>query len=291
MKTKMILASLAMTAMALTSCGKGSTEVKTFDDSVAMYNGVIAGTNALDIYAGLPDSLKKEFDKDAFLAGMKYILDSDTSSNFRDGMTMGLQVMGMVQQAQQVGVKLNPAIILDYFASTFKADSISAAEREKMGPEIEKVMTRFQDKMMTAQYEQQVKMQAQMQMMADKNTAAGKAFIEEQKAKDPEIKTTESGLAYKVEKQGTGATAKDGDEVKAIYVGKHIDGQIFDSSDNQVTTFEVSKVVPGFAEALKMFPAGSKVTLYVPGELGYGMQGAPNIQPGETLVFEMEIVE
>lgn len=297
MKTKMIFASLAVAAMAMTSCGKGSgssvadADVKTFEDSVAMFNGVIAGTNALDIYASLPDSLQKQFDKDQFIAGMKYILESDTTSNFRDGMTMGLQVMGMVQQAGQVGVKLDPAIIMSYFAKTFKADSISTQEREKLGPEIERVMGRFQEIIQTAQYEQQVKMQAQMQMMVDKNLSAGKAFVDEKKAKDPEIKTTESGLSYKVEKQGTGAVAKDGGEAKVIYVGKHIDGKVFDSSENQVVTFKVNEVVPGFAEALKLFPAGSKVTLYVPSEIGYGMNGAPGIEPGETLVFEVEVVE
>lgn len=297
MKTKMIFASLAVAAMALTSCGKGGSsslsapEAKTFEDSVAMYNGIFAGANALDIHSTLPDSLREKFDKDLFLAGMKYIIESDTSANFRDGMNYGLQLLGTIQQAEAVGIKLDPKVLLGYFAQTFKLDSLTMAEREKLRPEMESVMSRFQEKMMTAQYEQRVKEQAQMQMMFDKNTAAGRAFLADLQQKDPQIKTTESGLAYKVEKQGAGAVAKEDGEVKAIYVGKHIDGQEFDSSNNQVVSFKVNEVVPGFAEALKLFPAGSKVTLYIPGELGYGMNGAPGIQPGEMLVFDLEIVE
>lgn len=309
MKTKMIIASLAIAALAITSCkssgdsnekkeSRADKKVscvdaptpKTFTDSVAMYQGIFAGAQALDMYDNLIPSLKKDFNKDLFLAGMKYILESDTSSNFRDGMHMGLQMLSMVEQASGVGVELDPKIAFGYFAKIFMSDSITQAEKNKMLPEMEDVMNRFQEQMMMAQYEQQAKMQAQYRMMFDNNVTAGKKFIAE-KQKDPQVKTTQSGLAYKVTKLGTGAKASKDGTAKVIYTGKHIDGTVFDSSNNKGVEFDLKQVVPGFAEALSMFPVGSVVELYIPTELAYGEGGSGVIEPGETLIFEIEIVE
>lgn len=68
-------------------------------------------------------------------------------------------------------------------------------------------------------------------------------------------------------------------------------GTEFDSSKGQPVEFRTNGVIPGFAEALTTFPAGTKVILYIPENLGYGQQGTPNIAPGSTLVFDMEIGE
>lgn len=293
MKTKSLIAGLAVAALTITSCSKsGVPEAKapeTFADSVAMYQGIFAGAQSLETYASMPDSVKAKFDKEKFLAGIKLILEADTSLNVQDGMQMGLQIMGSVYQAKSAGVEMDPEVIFAYFAQTFRADSVNRAEMEKMGPDMEKVMLKFQDKMQDYQYAQQRAMETQMQQIFEENVAAGKKFMEEVK-KDPAVKTTDSGLSYKVEKQGDGAVAKDGDTVKVIYTGKTVDGAVFDSSENQVVTFAVDQVVPGFKEALKLFPAGSKVTLYIPQELGYGMGGSRAVAPGATMVFDLEIV-
>ncbi|MDE6783150.1 MAG: FKBP-type peptidyl-prolyl cis-trans isomerase, partial [Paramuribaculum sp.] len=113
------------------------------------------------------------------------------------------------------------------------------------------------------------------------------------KATDSEIKTTESGLSYKVITLGNGAVAdkEAKDPVPVKYVGKHIDGTQFDSSNGETVKFPVNGVVKGFSEALTTFPAGSKVVLYMPADLAYGNQGNQSIEPGETLIFELEICE
>ena len=53
----------------------------------------------------------------------------------------------------------------------------------------------------------------------------------------------------------------------------------------------VSRVIPGWTEALKMMPVGSKWELYIPQELGYGAQEAGKIKPFSTLIFEVELVD
>ena len=126
---------------------------------------------------------------------------------------------------------------------------------------------------------------------AEPNIKAGKEYVEKQKKADPTIKTTESGLSYKVVKEGTGTKPTKSDRVKVIYTGKHIDGTEFDSSNGQPTEFSLAGVVPGFAEALQLMAPGAKYVVYIPSDLGYGLRGAGDkVKPGETLVFEMELV-
>lgn len=107
------------------------------------------------------------------------------------------------------------------------------------------------------------------------------------------VKTTASGLQYKVITAGNGEIPKATDEVKVKYDGKLIDGTEFDSSykrNPQTTTFRADQVIKGWTEALTMMPVGSKWELYIPQELGYGTRQAGKIKPYSTLVFTVELV-
>jgi FKBP-type peptidyl-prolyl cis-trans isomerase FklB len=54
--------------------------------------------------------------------------------------------------------------------------------------------------------------------------------------------------------------------------------------------FQVNRVVRGWTEALQQMKTGSKWELYLPSSLTYEDRGAgPNIEPGSTLIFEMEL--
>ena len=127
---------------------------------------------------------------------------------------------------------------------------------------------------------------------ADANKKEGEAFLEKNKTKSG-IVTTESGLQYKVETAGNGAVPKDGDKVKVHYTGKLLNGEVFDSSVDrgEPAEFGVNQVIPGWTEALKLMPVGSKYTLYIPSDLAYGERGAgPKIKANSTLVFEVELL-
>ena len=93
--------------------------------------------------------------------------------------------------------------------------------------------------------------------------------------------------------EGVGEKATDDDFVKVKYVGKLINDTVFDDSKGEAREFPVKGVVPGFAEGLKLLGKGGKATLYIPGKLGYGVQGQPaaGIGPNQMLVFEVEITE
>ena len=136
-----------------------------------------------------------------------------------------------------------------------------------------------------------VKAKAMEEKYAD-NKAAGEKFLAENKTKDG-VKTTPSGLQYKVITQGTGAIPADSSKVKVNYKGTLIDGTEFDSSykRNEPATFRANQVIKGWTEALTMMPVGSKWELYIPQELAYGARESGQIKPFSTLVFEVELVE
>ena len=124
------------------------------------------------------------------------------------------------------------------------------------------------------------------------NKAEGEKFLADNKGKEG-VKTTPSGLQYKVLVEGKGAIPADTSKVKVNYKGTLVDGTEFDSSysRNEPTTFVANQVIKGWTEALTMMPVGSKWMLYIPEELAYGSRNMGKIKPYSTLIFEVELVD
>jgi FKBP-type peptidyl-prolyl cis-trans isomerase FklB len=128
---------------------------------------------------------------------------------------------------------------------------------------------------------------------AEKNKQEGEKFLAENKTKDGVV-TIESGLQYKILKEGTGKKPTAEDTVSVHYVGTLVDGTEFDSSvkRGKPSSFRVNRVVKGWTEALQMMPVGSKWQLFIPSELGYGERGSRGkIGPNAVLIFEVELLE
>jgi len=125
------------------------------------------------------------------------------------------------------------------------------------------------------------------------NRKIGEEFLAANKTKQGVI-TLPSGLQYSVIKEGTGPKPAATDKVKVHYEGKLLDGFIFDSSiqRGEPIEFNVNGVIPGWTEALQLMPVGSKWMLFIPADLAYGdNQAGPNIKPGSTLIFEVELLD
>ncbi|MCL1939793.1 MAG: FKBP-type peptidyl-prolyl cis-trans isomerase [Desulfovibrionaceae bacterium] len=121
----------------------------------------------------------------------------------------------------------------------------------------------------------------------DEKQAAARIAEYEQKAQK-----SFSGLKYVVLKEGAGDKPAKGQSIDAHYVGRFMDGRIFDQSLGRgpfTFTVGVGQVIKAWDEALLDMKVGEKRALIVPPELGYGKRGAGNvIPPDSTLFFEVE---
>ncbi|MEH6569093.1 MAG: FKBP-type peptidyl-prolyl cis-trans isomerase [Halioglobus sp.] len=107
------------------------------------------------------------------------------------------------------------------------------------------------------------------------------------------VATTESGLQYKVLRQGTGGQhPKATDTVKVHYHGTLLDGTVFDSSveRGEPIEFSLHQVIKGWTEGLQLMVVGEKTRLFIPSELAYGDRAAGAIGPGSTLIFDVELL-
>ena len=129
--------------------------------------------------------------------------------------------------------------------------------------------------------------------MPETPVSPGEKFLAENKTKEG-VKTTASGLQYKITREGTGKSPKATDKVTVHYEGKLIDGTIFDSSiqRGEPATFPLNGVIRGWTEGFQLFKEGTKATLYIPSDLGYGASGSPpKIGPNATLIFDVELIK
>ena len=127
---------------------------------------------------------------------------------------------------------------------------------------------------------------------AAKNSAEAMKFLAENKTKQ-DVKTTASGLQYKILKEGSGPTPKPTDTVKVNYRGTVLDGTEFDSSSKrgEPASFPVNRVIKGWTEALQLMKVGSKYQLFIPADLAYGGRGAgSDIGPNAMLIFDVELL-
>lgn len=121
------------------------------------------------------------------------------------------------------------------------------------------------------------------------NKKAGEAYME-QLRKDKSFKFTKSGLAYKMLKEGKGKISTEDDVVN--YVGKHLDGTVFDSSEGEHMPLTIGIGIEGVSEMLQLMKPGGKAIVVIPSNMAYGAIPINDaIGPNETLIFEIEIID
>ena len=135
--------------------------------------------------------------------------------------------------------------------------------------------------------------QARTNVGAEKEKAAGEAFIAKAAA-EAGVKKTASGAIVKTLKEGTGPSPTAANTVKVHYHGTLTDGTVFDSSvkRGEPATFPLGGVIKCWTEGVQTMKVGGKARLTCPANVAYGDRGAPpTIRPGATLVFEVDLLE
>ena len=282
---------------------------------VSIFMAIAAAASLASCTAQAPKAnLKSDIDSLSYSIGMAqtqglkgYLtgrLDVDTTymAEFIKGLNEGanktskkdIAYMAGLQIGQQISNQMMKGINQELFGTdstktiskeNFLAGFMAALQKKGMNVTMEEANAYVQSKA------EAIKTKATEAQFAE-NKAAGEKFLAEN-AKKEGVKTTSSGLQYKIIKEGNGAVPTDSSKVKVNYKGTLIDGTQFDSSYDrkEPTTFRANQVIKGWTEALTMMPVGSKLELYIPQELAYGARESGNqIKPFSTLIFEVELV-
>ncbi|CCJ77059.1 FKBP-type peptidyl-prolyl cis-trans isomerase FkpA precursor [Cronobacter muytjensii 530] len=215
--------------------------------------------------------------------------NDDQKSAYALGASLGRYMENSLKEQEKLGIKLDKNQLIAGVQDAF-ADKSKLSDQE-----IEQTLQAFETRVKGAA-------QAKVEKDATENEAKGKAY-REKFAKEKGVKTSSTGLLYKVEKEGTGAAPKESDTVVVNYKGTLIDGQEFDNSYKHPTSelnsrergeplsFRLDGVIPGWTEGLKNIKKGGKIKLVIPPELAYGKNGVPGIPANSTLVFDVELLD
>ncbi|MBJ7412580.1 MAG: FKBP-type peptidyl-prolyl cis-trans isomerase [Phenylobacterium sp.] len=82
------------------------------------------------------------------------------------------------------------------------------------------------------------------------------------------------------------------DTVTIHYVGRFIDGRVFDSSRarGEPATFPLPRLIQGWQEGVPMMRVGETWEFVIPGPIAYGGRHRDPIPANSTLLFEIELL-
>lgn len=192
------------------------------------------------------------------------------------GASVGSYLRKIEDQQKEFVAPFNNKLVIKGFTDAIKGKS------KLKDKDVEQTLRTLDEKIKTAMTEK-------AKAAARKNLEAGKKFLEENKSKDG-VRTTASGLQYKVITEGSGDAPKEGDTVTVTYKGTTIDGKVFDEQKQNVD-FPLQNMIPGWIEGIRLMKPGAEYELYIPSELGYGEAGAGEaIAPNSVLIFDVRLV-
>ncbi|MDE6100577.1 MAG: FKBP-type peptidyl-prolyl cis-trans isomerase [Paramuribaculum sp.] len=260
-------------------------ELKTLGDSISYHIGSTEASysrSATSMKGG--DAAASQLP--ALEKATEYVFALPEDVDYMNGLKRALEMRLMLADMKSQGLDVSPELFMKGYKNALNSPVKSTEEVSREAGFTQQLVTR-------AANELKARKEAELRAKAAVNEEAGAAYVAAQKKKDKKIKTTESGLSYKVLKGGKGDVPKGTDRVRINYTGKLIDGTVFDSSEeNGPATFGVDRVIKGFSEGLRMMTPGSKYRFYIPADLGYGDEGAGDkILPGAMLIFDVELLE
>lgn len=277
---------MVLTAVAgLASCGQSGTPKANMKSDVDTLSYMVGVSNS----QGLKD----------YVVG-RLGVDTTYMADFVRGIKEGMKNTSAKEKAYMAGMQIGQQVSGDMYEAInnqlFAGDSTTTMSKENFlagfiaAVEENSLVTPDSASMYVRTKSEEIKTKA-LEAKYGEYKKENEEFLANNKSKDG-IKVTESGLQYRIIKEGKGEIPTKTSRVKVHYKGTMIDGTEFDSSyeRKEPTTFRADQVIKGWTEALTMMPVGSKWELYIPQELGYGSREAGKIKPFSTLIFEVELI-
>ena len=257
-------------------------EFKALQDSLSIAYGKYFGSRMNMINQQQP-----KVDKGEFMKGLNEVMAADTANEgFLNGLAVGLTLRQRIEYLKnQNGVNINTDLAMKALVEALNNPNLTQQDMSAANSDLQVL-------------EQDVLVKAQAyQPRTIENKKKGAEYVAQKLAAKEGYNKTASGLVYKVLTVGNGKTYGDHQDVRMKYRGTHVDGAVFDASRDTVT-LNSGQVVAGFKEALMLMSPGSKIIAILPSDIAYGDRGAGKqqngsyaIEPGETLIFEIETYE
>lgn len=182
------------------------------------------------------------------------------------------------RQFKSQGMKLDPKMVAAGIAAILNGQEPAISDAD-----LTKAFTAFQQEMEAAKAEK-----------AKANKVEAEKFLAENGKKEG-VKTTKSGLQYRIIKQGTGKQPKATDTVVAHYKGTLLNGEMFDGTfdgkapeeGDEPIPFGLNQVIKGWTEGVQLMKVGGHFRFYIPPQMAYGEAGRPSIPPNSLLIFDI----
>ena len=278
---------LMIVAAGFTACGNGTPKANLKSDLDSMSYAIgMAQTQGLREY--LVDRLGVDT---AYMA--EFIKGLNEGANAGDNKKKAAYYAG-IQIGQQISNQMMKGINHEVFGDdstktislkNFMAGFVSGTTGKQGLMTIEQAQTVAQTKM------QEIKAR-ELEKTYGGNKKEGEEFLAKNAKKDG-VKTLESGVQYRVIKEGTGAIPADTSLVKVHYEGRLLNDSVFDSSykRGEPITLRCNQTIKGWTDAMVHMPAGSIWEVYIPQDLAYGEREQGIIKPFSVLVFKIELLE
>ena len=123
----------------------------------------------------------------------------------------------------------------------------------------------------------------------------GHAAIVEEKL--PDARKLDGGIRFIETRKGEGPVIKKGDKITALYIGRLLDGTIFNQKRSRLHMFEFEvgatppQIIQGWERTMSLMQKGGKYTIAIPSQFAYRDKGRENqVPPYATVIFDIEIV-
>ena len=287
MKKLVFVAVMAIAAAAFTGCGNSTPKANLKSDVDTMSYAIgLAQTQGLKEY--LVGSLGVDT---AYMA--EFIKGLNEGANAGDNKKKAAYYAG-IQIGQQISTRMIKGINHEVFGDdstktismkNFMAGFISGTTGKGALMTVDSAQNVAQTLMQSIKAKE-------MEKTYGPNKEAGEKFLAANAKKDG-VKTLESGVQYKVLKEGNGAIPADTSLVKVHYEGRLLNDSIFDSSykRGEPISLRCNQTIKGWTDAMVHMPAGSVWEVYIPQELAYGEREQGIIKPFSMLIFKIELLE
>ena len=286
MKKFSFMATLAIVAAGMVSCGKSTPKANLKSDVDTLSYAIgMAQTQ------GLKEYLVERMDVDTTYM-KEFIKGLNEGANAGDDKKKAAYYAGI-----QIGQQISNIMMKNINREVFGNDSTKTISLKNFmagfvsGVTGKNGLMTAEQASMTAQSKMQQMKAEQMMKQYGPNKEKGEKFLAENAKKEGE-KTMPSGVQYKVIKEGTGAIPADTSKVKVNYEGRTIEGKVFDSSykRNQPLTLRCNQTIKGWTDAMVHMPVGSVWEVYIPQNLAYGEREQGDIKPFSVLIFKIELL-